>query len=354
MAEETSQNKTEAPTPRRREKAREEGQVVSSPDLVSGIVLLAFGLACWWWGPVYGELVQGIVKQSLLRIAGTSWDAGTTVLAGRWLFGHLGLLAGFVTLGALVLGVSAVQLQAGFALTFKPLAPNWEKVSPIKGWMRIWSAESLMRGVMALLKIGSSVAIAVAVGWAWYGAVRVGTRGAFAGSVHLGWELACQLMLWLGGMALVWGIGDYVFKYFRHEQKLKMSRQEVKDEQKQEQGDPHIKSRMRKMQQDAAERKTLQDVPGASAVITNPTHYAVALKYESGRMKAPRIVAKGKDAFARRIVAVAREHGVPVLERKPLTRALYALAEVGQEIPLEFYRAVAEILAHVYRLKHAG
>jgi flagellar biosynthetic protein FlhB len=170
-------------------------------------------------------------------------------------------------------------------------------------------------------------------------------------SISFGWNMTVQVMLWLSGTAFLWGAADYGFRWFRLEQKLRMSREEIKDESKEEQGDPQLKSRQRKMQREAAQRKSLGDVPRASVVITNPTHYAVALQYLPGQMQTPRILAKGSGAFARRIANVAREHGIPVLERKPLTRALYALGKVGEDIPLEFYRAVAEILAYVYRLK---
>jgi flagellar biosynthetic protein FlhB len=353
MSEGFDPNKTEAPTPRKREKAREEGQVVSSTDLNAAVSLLLIALAAIWLVPTMVGQMQTLLRSRLLQLDGSQWSPAATVIAARWFAHHLWLITGGIVLGCLGMQLALAQVQAGFLVTAKPLSPNWERLNPVQGWMRLWSLDSLTRGLLALVKVGTLVAITSLLLLMWRGRILVGTQGSLGQSMDTGWGLLVQLMLWLSGAAFAWGAVDYGFRWFRLEQKLRMSREEVKDEQKEEQGDPQLKARMRRMQKEAAQRKSLKDVPSASVVITNPTHYAVALRYEGGRMKAPQVIAKGSGAFARRIAEVAREHGVPVLERKPLTRALYALAKVGEEIPIEFYRAVAEILAHVYRLKNA-
>lgn len=353
MSDEFDPNKTEEPTPRRREKAREEGQVVFSSDLTSGLMLLALGGACLFAGPAYGERLQLVLREGILNLNGSDWGTTTTLLSARWLLSQLALLAGGICLGAMVLNVGVAQIQSGFTLTGKPLTPNWGKLSPVKGFQRMWSLDAGMRGVLGTLKLTASLTVATVFVWGWGTSIRAGSRGELAQSVQFSWSIAGWLLLALAGVTIVFGLSDYVFRFFRNELKLRMTKQEVKEEIKQDQGDPHVRARIRKLQKDSAERATLRQVPQATVVVTNPTHFAVAIKYESGRMKAPRVIAKGSGAFAKRIIATAREHGVPVLERKPLARALYALAAVGKEIPLEFYHAVAEILAHVYRLKHS-
>jgi flagellar biosynthetic protein FlhB len=352
MSEGFDPNKTEAPTPRKREKAREEGQVVASPDLNAAISLLVIALAAIWLAPTMAAQLQSMLRTRLLQLDGSNWSIGATVISARWLVNHLWLITSGIVLGCLGLQMALAQLQSGFLMTAKPLSPNWERLDPVQGWLRLWSLDSAVRGLLAMVKVCTLIAITGTVLMLWRGRIVAGTQGSLGQSLHTGWDLLVQLMLWMAGLAFTWGALDYGFRWFRLEQKLRMSREEVKDEHKEEQGDPQLKGRMRRMQKEAAQRKSLKDVPRASVVITNPTHYAVALRYEAGQMKAPQVLAKGSGAFARRIADVAREHGIPVLERKPLTRALFALAKVGEEIPIEFYRAVAEILALVYRLKN--
>lgn len=344
-------SKTEAPTPRRREKARQDGQVVFSPDLNSSAALLLVAVAALWLGPLMAAQLQDMLRTRILLLDGSTWNITATTIAARWLVHALWIVAGGACMTFLGLNLLMSQLQTGFLLTVKPLSPNWQRLDPVQGFQRLWSLDSLMRGLLGLLKVSCLLAVAMTLLLSWQDALQTHTLGTLGQSIHVGWGFLTQLMLGMAGVSFVWGATDYGFRWFRNEQKLRMTREEVKDEQKEEQGDPQLRARIRRMQKEAAQRKTLKDVPLATVVLTNPTHYAVALRYESGRMKAPRVVAKGSGAFARQIAAVARQHGVPVLERKPLARALYALAEVGQDIPLEFYRAVAEILAYVYRLK---
>ncbi|SFI26250.1 EscU/YscU/HrcU family type III secretion system export apparatus switch protein [Planctomicrobium piriforme] len=352
MSNETDQqSKTEAPTPRRLERAREEGQIAFSPDLNSSVALLVAAIAAIWVLPLMCSQLQSLLRTRILNLDGGDWTATTTVLSTQWLFNSVWIVAGGLSLAFLGVNIFLSQVQTGFAITTKPLSPNWEKLDPVQGFQRLWSLDSAVRGLLAVIKVGTLTTVVVILYWMWLSPLQESTHGTLDQSVHAGWDMIVQLMLSLAGTAFVLGAADYGFKWYRMQQKLKMSREEVKDEAKEEQGDPQLKGRIRRMQKEAAQRKTLLDVPKASVVITNPTHYAVALLYEPGRMKAPKILAKGSGAFARRIAAVARENGIEVLERKPLTRALYALGKVGEDIPLEFYRAVAEILAHVYRLK---
>jgi len=354
MAESSNENKTEDPTPQRRDKAREEGQVVYSPDLNSAVAILLVAVAALWLVPALSVHMQQLLTTRILNLSGADWSISATQVAVRWLVSNLWILAGTAAVAFLAVNILLSQIQTGFLITPKPLSPNWEKLDMVKGFERLWSLESLVRGLMAVLKVGTLAIVTTILFYSWLPALQRNSHGRLDHSVQMGWGLIVHLMMSLAGAALTWGIADYGFRWFRNEQKLRMSRDEVKDEQKAENGDPQVRARIRRMQKEAAQRRTLQDVPGATVVITNPTHYAVALQYQSGMMKAPKVVAKGSGAFARRIAETARQHGVPVLERKPLTRALYALAEVGKEIPLEYFRAVAEILAYVYRLKNGS
>lgn len=354
MSEGLNENKTEDPTPQRRDRAREEGQVVYSPDLNSAVAIFLVAIAAAWTVPTLAGQLQQLIRNRILNLSGESWSIPATQMAVGWLVSNLWTLTGIAAIAFLAMNLLLSQIQTGFLFTSKPLSPNWEKLNMVQGFQRLWSLDSFVRGMLALVKIGTLSVLTAIVFWNWDQKLMRDTHGPLDHSVRLGWGMLVQLMSSLAVAALTWGLADYGFRWFRNEQKLRMSRDEIKDEQKAENGDPQIRAQIRRMQKEAAQRKTLRDVPQATVVITNPTHYAVALKYQSGTMKAPRVVAKGSGAFARRIAAVARQHGVPVLERKPLTRALYALADVGKEIPLEYFRAVAEILAYVYRLKNAG
>jgi flagellar biosynthetic protein FlhB len=158
----------------------------------------------------------------------------------------------------------------------------------------------------------------------------------------------------MAGVSLGLALIDYLVKWFRNEQKLMMSREEIKQEQKDDSGDPHLKAAIRKKQREARRRQSVRDVPKATVILTNPTHLAIAIQYEPGQMKAPRIVAKGAGVFAKNIVRIAKENNIPVLERKPLARALFKSVDVGQEIPFDFFRAIAEILAQIYKTKQAA
>ncbi|QDT32823.1 EscU/YscU/HrcU family type III secretion system export apparatus switch protein [Thalassoglobus polymorphus] len=366
MSETQDQNKTEEATPRKREHAREEGQVVFSPDLSAGVMLCTVSLFVFLFWEAALDLFSFPLTEAFSGLRLREWETVETILAGKWLLSRILICSGVVFTLTTGTALLASQLQSGPTMTFQPLAPKWDKISPASGWSRLLSLDSLFRGGLSILKLLSSIGISLLLFSIAIHEFRAQTAGLTsmnggtgpgvigagpAGPVLVEQVLIHRLLLSLSGITLLWGIVDFAMRRFRHEQKLKMSKQEVKDEQKEDQVDPQIRNKMRRAQQEAAKRRTLQEVPQATMVITNPTHYAVALKYQAGTMGAPVIVAKGTDAFARRIAEIARENGVPVFERKPLTRALFALADVGDEIPMEYYRAIAELLAHVYRIK---
>jgi len=354
MADEFDPSKTEAPTQRRREEAREQGQVAVSSELAAGLLLLTGVLVLWYGANTIKEgLIIGL-RLTMLTIAAPA-DFGVeqsktfmVALIGRGME-SLGVFWGLL----LVVGLGVGAMQVGFHVVPGLLGPKWEKLSPGQGRKRIFSLAGVMRGLMALIKVAVIVALA-----AWvlrgrsaqimnFGDGQLGTAAAEA------WNIAMRLALACAGALVIIGVTDYAFQRWRFEQALRMTRQELKDEVKREEGDPQMRARLRKMQREMSRKRMMQDVPRSTVVITNPTHLAVALRYERGAMAAPKVVAKGAGFVALRIVALARRHAVPVVERKPIAQALFKAVKVGQEIPAALYYTVAEVLAFVYRLRHA-
>jgi flagellar biosynthetic protein FlhB len=251
-----------------------------------------------------------------------------------------------LVVAAIVVGVGAGALQAGLRISLQPLSPNWNRLNPFLGWQRLLSTKSWVRMAMTA---GKGVLAAV-IG---YGVIRADAprwmaAGSLPEAVVAAWQSGLRLAIGLSLALLALAAIDYLFQRWKHEADLRMTRQELIEERRSDEGDPHIRARMRRLLREAAQNRTLQDVPAATAVIRNPTHFAVAIRYQRGVTPAPVVVAKGHGAFARRIIDCAERHGVPVLRRPPLARALYAMADVGQEIPADLYHAVAEILAFVY------
>jgi len=351
MAEAWDQSRTEAPTPRRREEAREQGQVAFSAELRTGLVLLAGVAALALGGPgmATGLLTAVHLDLGCAGVGELGPEHVHTILHGLMRRGLeiTGIVLGLVFVAGLASGV----LQAGFHLSPGLLALNWEKLSPLRGWSRLFSLASGMRGVTALLKLA---AIAVVVCLVMRGKTlqlaHMGESG-LASTTGQAWGIILRLGWAIAGCLLAIGVSDYVFQRWRHEQSLRMTREELKEEVKREEGDPHVKARIRKLQREASKSRMFKEVPSATLVVTNPTHLAVALRYEKGSMAAPKVVAKGAGAIAQRIVDIARRHAVPVVERKSLARALYKTVNLDQEIPVALYYLVAEVVAYVYRLR---
>lgn len=349
--EDAGQTRTEAPTPRRREEARRQGQVAYSPDLAAALVLFA-GLALLAvTGPVVAEGLRRTLR--LDRLALVPWHLGPEQVQGIFggLFaegmGLLGVLLG----GVVVAAVGAGILQVGLRLTPNLLGADLERLSPARGFAQWWSAQGAMRALILVLKI----LVLVGVGW-WV--LRHRSAGLFgpplgrlASTTTRAWNLVMDLSLALTGTWVVLGLADWAWRRWRLEQTLRMTRRELLDEMKHEEGDPLIRARIRKLQREAAQRRMYRDIPTATVVVTNPTHLAIALRYAPGVSAAPRVVAKGAGLVAQRIREIARRHGVPVVERKPLAQVLYRVVRIGQDIPESLYLVVAEVLAFVYRLR---
>lgn len=346
----TSQ-KTEQATPRRLEKARQEGQFAVSRELVSAFEFLTFTALLATGGPAFfaqlREAMRWLFARAFTPLGSEAELADVVRGAALRVFVPLGIGAGVLL--AVALGTQLAATKMGVSL--KKLAPDLQRLNPGRK-LRELPKQNLPSALQALLLIPL-------VGYAVYVIARDGFVQFFwlpLGTAEAGVRLvahALQQLLWKAGMLfLVFGLVDLIRQKRRYQQDLRMSRQEIREEAKESEGNPQTKQRIRRLQRDLLRRQMMKEVPTATAVIMNPTHYAVALRYNADSMAAPMVVAKGKNYLALRIRAKAVEHQVPVIENPPLAQALYRSAAVGQEIPAHLYRAVAEILAYLYRLMH--
>ena len=348
--------KTEKATPKKRSKARDEGQVAKSQEVSTAIMLIAGFFAL--------RLFAGGIADGVIALFGHQYQSVPTSLeqfeavfiANRvaWLFMQVLLICVPMFVVALVVGLVTNILQVGWKVTTKPLSPKFSKLNPLKGFKKIFSLQSLVNFIKSLLTIGIIGAV-----------VFVMMRNAVDDTLPflLGMELGRSIVvvgnlivnmgLAIGAMYLFIAAFDYAFTRWKHEKDLKMTKHEVKQEYKQAEGDPLIKGKIRQKMREVSMRRMMQNVPQADVIITNPTHYAVALKYDLlGPLSAPILVAKGVDFMARRIKEIGIEHNITIVENPPLARAIYNDVEVDKEIPEELYVAVAEIMAYVFQLKN--
>jgi len=349
MAEDTGQPRTEAPTPRRREEARRQGQVAVSTDLNAGLLLLA-GVLLLWWGA--GGAAQGFaeaIRGDVLSSAHKKLDADS--LPGLFLLqlGRVAELCGLLLAALFLVGVAVGFLQVGFHFLPELAAIKWERLSPAEGWKKVFSGAAAIRTLTSVLKVAAVLAVAWFMLRSRMEQIRGLGQGTLRESVAAGGEMLFHLAAAAAAALVVLGLVDWTLQRFRLEQSLRMTRQELKEENRLESGDPEMKARLRRLQRELGRRRMMDEVPRADVVVTNPTHLAVALKYERAKMIAPQVVAKGAGEVARKIVETARRHSVPVLERKPLAQALFKAVRVGQRIPAALYVAVAEVLAFVFK-----
>lgn len=347
-------NGTEAPTPRRREEARAEGQVVFSTDLTAAVVLLAGCLVLMWTGTSLIERLMAGIRLWFMDVPSTDWTTWHTSMGAYWLSSELVKTCGVLVLTMMAVGLIFGFAQVGFVLTLKPLAINWERVLPTTGWDQLFSIESGVRGLLNSLKVSFLLGLTLLQLWIRRHELSISHFNTVGGIAAFAWKMGLSICISMAGVVIGLAIMDYLIKWFRHEQKLKMTREEIKQEQKDDMGDPHVRAAMRKKQRDARRRQSVKDVPKATVILTNPTHLAIAIQYEVGKMRAPKVVAKGAGVFAANIVRIAKENRIPVLERKPLARAIFKTVDVGQEIPFEFFRAIAEILAQIYKARRTA
>ena len=342
--------KTEEPTAKRKSETRQKGQVAKSVDFSSSVIILAAFFSLKFIGPYMYTELTGMMRTVFTQFPTADFTINT--------FQRMFLDYGFVFLRAalpimvviLIVSLLVNFLQVGFLFTLLPLMPDFSRMNPITGLGRMFSLHSLVELVKSIIKIGVVTFFIYRFSVNQVGNIPKLMQADLYDTMQsvsaLMLDLAFQIIIVL----LVLSLLDYYFQWWQNNNNMKMDKQEVKEEMKQSEGNPQIKAKIRERQRAMALKRMMQEVPKADVVITNPTHYAIALQYDS-EMAAPVVLAKGQDYLAQRIKEIAKEHSIVIVENKPLARTLYSSAEIGEVIPAELYQAVAEVLAYVYRLK---
>lgn len=352
MAEEQDDSsKTEDPTGKRLDEARSRGQVANSREVNNLLMLGVFSLSVLMFGkPAAIDLWQAslpfieqpdMISADFEHLIKLAWKLLAVIL-----------LAGAVPLVLALIGaVASGYLQFGLIWSAESLMPKLDKISPLSGLKRMFSSRSLAEFVRGLLKIAvvGSVAMFLIV-------PEVVSLNKLVGMemIQLLWEtktLLAKLLIGVVAIVAVITAIDLIYQRMQHMKEMRMSRQELKEEFKETEGDPLIKGRLRQLRMERTRRRMMAQVPQSDVVVTNPTHYAVALKYDQGTMAAPKVMAKGTDKAAQRIREIAKEHDIPIVENPPLARGLFAACDVDQEVTPEFYKAVAEVISYIFRLK---
>jgi len=352
VAEESTSSgeRTEAPSAKRREDFREKGQVAQSKEVQTAALFTVILLFWLFYLPSFWKRLTALIF-SIWQSAGEYTVTSVSIVnLSIFLLKETGLLLAPLFLLVLIIGFFSSVFQFGWLLTAKPLVPDFSKLNPIKGFSRFFSKKSMVEVVKSLLKV-------VLVGWLAYSTVfdnfdqaliladtSIVTTLSFLGkTAALILAKVCAILIFIAFL-------DFLFVKWEMEEKMKMTKQEVKEEFKESEGDPHLKSQIRSIQQEMARKRMMADVPQADVIVTNPTHISVAIRYDSKEMESPVIIAKGADFIAMKIREVARQHNIPLVENPPVARLLHKL-DIGESIPEDLFKVVAEILAHVYSLK---
>ncbi|WP_026974476.1 flagellar biosynthesis protein FlhB [Alicyclobacillus contaminans] len=346
--------KTERATPQRRREVRREGRVPRSPELTSALVLLSSLVVLRWGGPRIWDGWLTMMQTQLQQINTADLTTASVMALFRTNTWACVVLLAPVLATALLIGVGVAVAQVGFLIVPKRIMPDFQKISPAAGFRRMWSVQSLAEAVKSILKLLIVAAMAYLAAQNIIGHLADLMTTEIQGLPKVVGGMVAQLGLEISGAFVVLAALDYLFQRYEFERSIRMSREEIKEEMKRQEGDPQIKSQIRQRGRALALRRMMQEVPKADVVITNPTHFAVAIRYDAASMSAPKVVAKGQDELAWRIRKLAEQSGVPRVENRQLAQTLYRTVELDQLIPSELYQAVAEVLAYVYRLRQGG
>lgn len=353
MAENSGQEKTERATPRRREKALEEGQVAKSTELNSAIVLLGALLGFSMMSGQFTDTLFGFIRYTYIQSSFIDISTQSFPAQAAFAIKIMFLLLAPILVFVLVAGLGSNIGQVGFVISKKAMKPKFSKINPLSGIKRMFSLKSLVELIKGILKITIVSIVAYNVvsnhldEYMYLATRSVNDIIAFAVSTIF------ELGLKIGIALLVMAVADYAYQKYEHEKSLKMTKQEIKDEVKQQEGDQKIKNRIRSKQMEMSTQRMMQAIPEASVVVTNPVFIAIALKYDpTSNSDAPKVVAKGKRKIASKIKEIALEHDIPIVENKPLARSMYDSCHIGMEIPYDFFQAVAEILADIINSKN--
>ncbi|WP_281887608.1 flagellar biosynthesis protein FlhB [Paenibacillus sp. YYML68] len=343
--------KTEDATPKKKQEARQKGQVAKSMDLPAAFILFFSFLSFYLFGGFMKEHLVGLFRSVFHDFLLLDITSDNLMVLFENIAVQLMLILAPIFVVSVVIAILANYLQIGFLLTGDPLKMKFSKLNPLEGVKKMFALRSLIELLKSVLKMSIIGYVVYSTLW--------GEKQSIMQLAHLPLEeivsftssLTLLLGVKIGGILIILAIFDYMYQRYEHNKSLKMSKQDIKDEYKKSEGDPLIKGKIREKQRRMAMMRMMQDVPKADVVITNPTHFAVALQYDAEKMQAPTVIAKGTDYVALKIKQTAKDNGVITVENKPLARALYAQVEIGQGIPNDMFQAVAEVLAYVYKLK---
>lgn len=351
MSETDNEDRTELPTEKRLRDAREKGDVARSRELANVAVLGGGAVALALFGPAAGRASQGWMKDAL------SIEPGTLGQPGRLLPHAVELLAGLL-LPALPLVLAALAacfigpaLMGALRFSGKALQPDFKRLNPAAGLKRMWGKEAMAELLRSLARVGIVGGVGYVIVSGAFSRLLAMPQASLEASIADCVSTSVHALLAMVGAMAVLAALDVPWQKYSHRKKLMMTKQEIRDEHKESDGNPEMKARVRQVAQQMSQRRMMEAVPTADVVVTNPTHYAVALKYEAGAMRAPKVVAKGVDEMALLIRDVAGKNRVSIVEAPPLARALYRVAKVDAEIPVKLYAAVAQVLSYVYQLK---
>lgn len=351
MAETDDSQKTEDPTSKRLEEARKQGQVPNSREVNNLFMMMALTLSVAMFGSSIVRDIRSLILPFIESPDQIPTDIGHLQLLGWRFFTHLLMIGIVPIILALFAAFGSSYLQFGLLWSVEHIMPDLGKISPLAGFGRIFSVRSFVEFLKGLAKIAivGSVAISLLLP-----ALRDVHRLIGLDPVDILSAMKSMVVhLLFGVLSVIFAITifDFFYQRFQHTRSLRMSRQELKDEFRDTEGDPMVKGRLRQLRMERAKRRMMAEVPKSDVVVTNPTHFAVALRYDQASMGAPRVVAKGSDNAALRIREIAKEHDIPIVENPPLARGLHAAVEVDQEIPPEFYKAVAEVISYIMKLR---
>ncbi|QNO16433.1 flagellar biosynthesis protein FlhB [Alkalicella caledoniensis] len=346
-----SQEKTEKATPKKRQDSRKKGQVLKSPEISSAFTLLVTFSVLRFWIPFMFERLIGLIEFVLVNLIHTEIDFTSALQLALLAIEEFAYLFAPIGIAVMAIGIIINYLQVGSLFTTDPLKMKFNRLNPIEGFKKLFSKKSLVQLVKSILKIS-------AIGYVVYLIIRnhinnlpdIIEMDFLVALLKIG-DTVLRVALLSGGVMVFIALLDYLYSWWEFEQNLKMSKQEIKDEYKQMEGDPLIRSKIKERQRMMARRRMMQDIPNADVIITNPTHFAIALKYDQNSGQAPTVIAKGQDLVAQQIKEVARENNIVLYEDVALARSLYKVVEIGEQIPFEFFKAVAEVLAFVYKVK---
>ncbi len=350
MPEGDSEERTEDATPRQREKSREEGRVTSSREVGTLAVLTTATLSIYYLGPYMTKRMCALVVHYLENLGTVDLSQGGAALLLRDAFIRVLFVIGPLLFLLVLASIAGYLIQVGFLITGKPLQPKPSRINPIEGAKRIFSAHMIAETAKSVFKflvvIWVSYSVLDSVVVAAIPMMDSSPEGLLHVIITVGFRLACVILIFL----VIVAVSDYAFQKWQFEKSIRMSRYEIKQELKETEGDPHIKARVRSIRHQQARQRMMAEVPKAEVVITNPTHYSIALRYDPQEREAPHVVAKGQGLIALRIREIAQEHDIPLYEEPWLARQLFRTCDIGDTVPVDLWQAVAKVLAYIRAL----